>query len=111
MGLLSIAHGAFARARSSSCAALAWLLLGIAGPLTAAAAVPNPLVTGPIPATVAPGNALRDYPWLSTMHNLSAVGYVEEEFFVEGTARRFNTAGLPLGTNATELSSGHPYKT
>jgi hypothetical protein len=45
------------------------------------------------------------------MHNLGAVGFVEEEFFFEGTARRFNTTGLPLGTNATEISNGHPYKT
>jgi hypothetical protein len=77
---------------------------------SALAVVPTPTVSGPIPATVTPGNALRDYPWLTTMHNLGAVGFVEEEFFYQGTARRFTTTG-PLGTNGTEISNGHPYKT
>lgn len=90
---------------------LALVAAATAMPLsTATAAVPNPTVVGPIPATVAPGSPTRDYPWLATMHNLAAVGYVEEEFFFEGTARRFSTPG-PIGTTGSVLSSGHPYRT
>lgn len=89
------------------------VLLGIASlcfQTTAAAAVANPTVTGPVPSSAPPGSASRDYPWMSTMHNLAAVGYVEEEFFIEGTASRFNTA-VPIGTNGTLVDSGHPYRT
>ena len=75
----------------------------------AEAAVPSPTVTGPVPSQ-APGSASRDYPWMATMHNLAAVGYVEEEFFLDGTANRYNTA-VPLGTNGSVVSSGHPYRT
>jgi len=72
-------------------------------------AVPSPTVTGPIAATAPPGSATRDYPWMATMHNLGAVGYVEQEFFFEGTANTYNTPG-PIGTTGSVNSSGHPYK-
>ncbi|MET0336016.1 MAG: alpha/beta hydrolase domain-containing protein [Rhizobacter sp.] len=75
----------------------------------AQAAVPSPTVIGPVPGK-APGDASRNYPWMATMHNLAAVGYVEEEFFIEGTANRYNTA-VPLGTNGSVVSSGHTYRT
>ena len=58
-------------------------------------AVPNPTVTGPIAVHGKPGDATHDYPWMSTMHNLAGVGYVEEEFFFDGTARQFTTAANP----------------
>ena len=45
----------------------------------AAAAVPNPVVTGPIPARSALGHPSHDYPWMATHLNLAASGYVEEE--------------------------------
>jgi hypothetical protein len=66
-------------------------------------------VRGPIPANAPPGDPSRDYPWLSTMHNLAAVGYVEGEFFFAGTANRYKTPG-PLGTTGSLLDSGHPYR-
>jgi len=88
-------------------------VLGLVAAATAAlaaqAAVPNPTVTGPIPARAAPGAPSHDYPWMTTLHNLDAVGYVEEEFFFEGTARRFNTT--PAGQEGTLRDSGHKYKT
>lgn len=84
------------------------LVMGMAA--AARAAVSNPTVIGPIPANAMPGSATRDYPWMSTMHNLAAVGYVEEEFFIEGTASRFNTL-VPLGTNGTVVDGGHAYRT
>ncbi len=79
------------------------------GPTAAVqAAVAGPTVTGPIAAHGPLGSAAHDYPWGATMHNLAAVGYVEEEYFFEGTASRFNT---PNGQPATVRDSGHKYKT
>lgn len=71
-------------------------------------AVPNPKVTGPIPATVQPGDPSHDYPFLTPILDLPSHGYVEEEFFLEGTANRYNTP--PLATGSI-LDSGHPYRT
>jgi hypothetical protein len=71
-------------------------------------AVPNPVVTGPIPALAAPGDASHNYPFFSTAVDLVAAGYIEEEFFFEGTANRYN---MPPLTTATILDSGHPYRT
>lgn len=87
------------------------LLAGLlaAATIAPAAAVPNPVVTGPIPALAAPGDPSRNYPWMSTMHNLAAMGYVEEEFFFSGEANRYNTPG-PLGTTGSVLDGGHAYK-
>jgi hypothetical protein len=99
-----------ARAASLGLAALMLLAGATAAVAPAAAAVPDPVVTGPIPANVAPGNPARDYPWMATMHNLAAVGYTEEEFFYEGTANSYDTSGA-LGTTGSVVSSGHPYKT
>jgi hypothetical protein len=74
-------------------------------PFALAQEVPNPTtVSGPIPARAEPGAPSHDYPWLATMHNLEAAGYVEEEFFYEGVARSFDAEG-------EVVSSGHPYKT
>ena len=46
--------------------------------------VPTPTVTGPI--KVAEGSR----PWLTTEIGLADLGYVEEEFFVEGSARSYS---------------------
>ncbi len=70
--------------------------------------VPNPTVIGPIPATAAAGDPSHNYPFFSATVDLAAVGYVEEEFFLEGTANRYNTP--PLATGSI-IDSGHPYKT
>jgi Alpha/beta hydrolase domain len=80
----------------------------------AAAAVPNPIVTGPIPQTVAPGDPSHNYIFFSSNHDLAGHGYVEEEFFIQGTANRYNTPNQtnpgPASTG-TIISSGNPYKT
>lgn len=70
--------------------------------------VPNPVVTGPIPALATPGDPSHNYPFFSTSVDLASYGYVEEEFFFEGTANRYNTP--PLGTG-TIIDSGHAYRT
>ncbi len=58
----------------------------------ASAAVPTPAVSGPI---TSPGGAFVTPP---SGLDLSAYGYVEEEFFVSGTATSF-TSPVPLGAD------------
>jgi hypothetical protein len=84
-------------------------LLAVATPvlLRGASAVPVPTVTGPI-AAAAVGDPGHDYPFYASALDLKARGYVEEEFFIEGTANRYNTPAL---TTATIVDGGHPYKT
>lgn len=73
----------------------------------AASSVAAPTVTGPIAAT-SPGDPGHDYPFYATTIDLKASGYVEQEFFIEGTASRYNTPALATGS---VIDSGHPYKT
>src|SRR6516225_10090649 len=73
-----------------------------------AAAVSNPMVTGPIRATVPAGAPSRNYPFLATDLNLAQYGYVEQEYFMAGTANHYTT---PAGATGTVTSTGHPYKT
>ncbi len=82
------------------------VLAGLAPQATAAVA--GPTVSGPIPARVSFGQPSHDYAWGATMHKLASVGYVEEEYFFEGTASRYNT---PAGQPGTVRDSGHKYKT
>ncbi|WP_069386221.1 alpha/beta hydrolase domain-containing protein [Cellulosimicrobium cellulans] len=90
----------------------ALLLAGTAVPARAAtpaqAAVPDPEVVGPVPATTAPGDPAHGYPFLTTDYDLAGHGYVEEEFFLEGEATRYQADGV---TDATVLSTGHDYRT
>jgi Alpha/beta hydrolase domain len=72
--------------------------------------VPNPTVIGPVPASVPPGDPAHDYPYFSTQFDIYSQGYVEEEFFLEGTANRYSVVNRQL-TTATLIDSGHPYKT
>ena len=83
---------------------------GATGSVVRSAAVPNPTVTGPIPATVRPGDPAHDYPFLSTQYDLAQDGFIEQEFFFSGTASRYNVANGQL-TTATLIDTGHPYKT
>ena len=61
-------------------------------------AVPSPDVEGPIAATAAPGDASKGYPFLATPIDLAARGYVEEEFFVSGSACRYTGVGAGNAT-------------
>jgi hypothetical protein len=88
-------------------AAASLLLAALAQPLLAAV-VPNPVVTGPIPATAKPGDASHDYPFFSTTVDLAAHGYVEEEYFFEGAANRYNMPTLAIGSI---MDRGNSYKT
>ena len=73
-----------------------------------AQAVPNPTVSGPIAQNAAPGDPSHDYTFLTPAEDLSDYGYAQEEFFIEGTANRYDT---PAGQTGTVSSSGHPYRT
>jgi hypothetical protein len=66
-----------------------------------------PTVSGPIAAKPA-GDPNRDYPFYAAVVDLGARGYVEEEFFIEGTANRYTTPAQETGAVA---DSGHPYRT
>jgi hypothetical protein len=77
----------------------------------AAQAVPNPNLTGPIPQTATPGDASHDYTFLTPAEDLSDYGYVQEEYFQEGTANSYTTTTDPPGQTGTVASSGHHYKT
>ena len=88
-------------------AALAFALIACLPAASAGAAVPNPTVSGPIPETVPPGDPSHDYIFF-TSDLVEQFGYVEEEFFIEGTANTYNTPPLATGSVPT---SGNPYKT
>jgi hypothetical protein len=68
-------------------------------------AVPNPIVTGPLPASAPPGDPSHNYPFFSTTVDLAKAGYIEEEFFLEGTANRYDTA------TGNIIDTGHYYVT
>jgi hypothetical protein len=82
--------------------------VGIAFLAMSAAAVPNPVVTGPIASPATPGDASRNYTFFATDHPLAVNGYIEEEFFIEGTANTYVTPTAATGSVAT---SGNAYKT
>ena len=106
-----------AHARPGLLMVLAIALSGVAA--TVHAVVPNPTLSGPIAASAPAGDASRNYPFLATILFPNGSGYVEEEFFVEGTAKRYSgtctTAGC-LDTTArtartpTLVSSDNPYR-
>ena len=69
-------------------------------------AVPTPKVMRPLAEP--PGTPGRNYPFFATDVVLADYGYVEEEFFYEGTA---NTYSAPEpGKNAEITKSGIPYR-
>jgi hypothetical protein len=70
-------------------------------------AVPGASISGPI-ASAPIGDSSRNYPFYASIVDLKARGYVEEEFFIEGTAARYET---PPQADGRVLDAGHPYKT
>ena len=97
------------RARPAVTAALVVGLVLAAAPSGAAAADPErapvnrPIVTGPIPGTV-PGDRLSPnledtYPFFSTPDDLAGAGYVEQEFYLSGTADGWDLQGTQVATD------------
>lgn len=81
------------------------------GPSGDQSSVTTPSVVGPIAVNATPGvGVTRDYPFFATAPNfdLAKAGYVEEEFFLQGTATRYQAAPQ---ADAVQLSTGHVYKT
>ena len=72
------------------------------------AAVPTPTVSGPVPSTAVPGDPSHNYVFFATDHPMAVNGYVEEEYFIEGTANRYNT---PTGATGSVIDGGHASKT
>jgi hypothetical protein len=66
-----------------------------------------PAVQGPIASTAEPGDPSHNYVFYSTPMDLKKVGYVEQEFFINGIAKRF-TATAP---NPASPIGEMPYKT
>jgi hypothetical protein len=87
-----------------------------AAPARSVAAIPTPRVSGPVASDV-PGSSSRNYTFFATDMALSARGYVEEEFFVEGRANVYDTPlvvsnpTLPPTRFANVVKSDVPYRT
>src|SRR5262245_46700969 len=89
------------------------LALLVLVPLAAAAqsGPAAPTVSGPVARSSALKDPAHGYPFSATPMDLAKAGYIEEEFFIEGTANRYNTPqGNPPQTGSI-TDSGHPYKT
>jgi alpha/beta hydrolase family protein len=68
----------------------------------------NPVVTGPVAVKASPGDPTHDYPFFAALEDLKARGYVEEEYFLSGTANRYE---IPEGATAKVLDGNHKYQT
>lgn len=75
--------------------------------LSGNAAVPDATIYGPIEADP-PGDPSRNSIYSASAIDLPSRGYVEEEYFIEGTANRYSGVGQETGEI---LESGHPYRT
>src|SRR5262245_61196882 len=86
---------------------IAAIVLALSPATLVTAAVPVPTVTGPI---TSPGSAFITPP--STL-DWSSYGYVEEEFFVAGTATAYTTTGTLTSDGMWTASAGDtaPYVT
>jgi hypothetical protein len=68
----------------------------------------SPEITGPVTNTTPLRHPDHGYPYNATPVDLAKLGYVEEEFFVAGTANRYNT---PAGERGSIIDVDHPYST
>lgn len=71
------------------------------------AAIPEFEMVGPI-AAEAPGHSSKNFIYSASAIELTARGYIEEEFFIQGIANRYSA---PEMENAEVLDSGHRYRT
>src|SRR5258706_14423523 len=84
------------------CMVTASMLSCMGATFTALAAVPVPMVSGPIPSDLA--SAERNHTFFATDLDLRARHYVEEEFFFEGTANVYD-ATIAGGIGARPVPS------
>lgn len=73
-----------------------------------ASLVPSPASVRSVPPTAAPGDPSHGYSFFSSAVDLASYGYLEEEFTLEGAARRYNTPTLATGS---VIDGAHPYRT
>jgi hypothetical protein len=99
MKMRSISDRAFV-----SLAALALTLAAVPLTLEAQRVFPNPTVEA-VPFTTPVDAEARNHPFYSQAEWLAPHGYVEEEFFLAGTANRYDVAA------GTITDGGHPYRT
>ncbi len=59
-------------------------------------------------AGVPVGDPSHEYPFYATTVDLKTAGYIEQEFFIEGTANRYTT---PAASTGAIVDAGHRYKT
>lgn len=83
------------------------LMLGCLVVKVSIAAIPTAEIIGPIDADE-PGSPSRNSIYSASAIELNADGYVEEEFFIEGTANQYSAPDL---TTAEIIDSGHHYRT
>lgn len=85
---------------------VATISVGLSATL-AMAQVPDATIYGPIAADEPGANTLNSI-YSASAIELAEYGYVEEEYFIEGTANRYSMEGMETGA---VLDSGHPYRT
>src|SRR5580704_6039877 len=78
-------------------------------PALTASPVKVPEVNGPIAAPDVPGAASHNYIFFASNHDLASHGYVEEEYFIKGSADGYTVAdklkdGAPMGKPADYLT-------
>lgn len=89
--------------RFATCLMLAVQLLCI---VAVQANVPKAEIIGPVEA-MPPGDPSRNSIYNASAIELEANGYLEEEYFIEGTANRYTTPEMDTGA---VVESGHPYR-
>ena len=84
---------------------LCLLYLGIIFVDISNAAVPDAKIIGPIAADPV-GDPSRNFIYSASAIDLTSQGYIEEEYFIEGTANQYTTPDLETGQ---VIDSGHRY--
>jgi hypothetical protein len=83
----------------------------LGGQVRSDTAVPTPKVTGPIASTASPGDASHNYPFFSMRAEVSARGFQEDEFFVEGQAQAYSDTGPTSAAGTPDAGGPYAYKT
>ena len=83
------------------------LVLGLLLSGIVRAEVPGATVTGPV-ASEEPGHPSRNFPFSASAIELQDNGYIEEEYFIAGTANRYLSQEMQ---NGEVVDSGHRYRT
>ncbi len=84
------------------------VLFATVASVSAQGVAPTPTVTGPILATAPLGDPSHGFVFSPAAVDLGPRGYVQEEFFIEGTANRYTRSDM---ATAEVIDGGHPYKT